>query len=280
MSNENKIRLIVFGFILIECALLFTPIPLTLKIILGSILLLMGIGVSLFHTWWYPRTNKRIPLFLMLHSISDEIVEKNGPNNSVHLKTFEQLVIDLKAAGYHFQTATDAIEHPTHRSVVLTFDDGLIDNYTNLFPILKRHNVAATCFVTNQGQQNKNLFLGDEHIKEMYESGLVEFGGHSTNHVFLGRISKEDATREIQENRQRLQQLLGVPPKSFAYPSGDFTQETIEILNALGYRYAFTMCKPLRPAKTDLYRINRQIIPRGKSRFSTYLLATRGKCKV
>lgn len=280
LSYEHKIHLIIIGFLIAICGTLICPLPFIVRISLIAFFVVLAILISLLRAWWLPRTSKKLPIFLMLHSVSDEVVDPSCPNNSLHLATLETLIINLKSAGYHFRSAIDAIEKPKARSIVLTFDDGLIDNYTNLFPILKRQNIQVTCFITSRGENGNPKFLSAENVKEMHQSGLVEFGGHTSHHILLGNASKEEAFREIQENYNWIHKITGTYPKCFAYPCGSYTIETIEILKAIGYQYGFTMQKRMRPVQKDPYRIHRQIIPRGKDDFSTYLIATRGKYKI
>jgi len=74
--------------------------------------------------------------------------------------------------------------------------------------------------------------------------------------------------------------VLGHPIVSFCYPRGGETDEIVEIVKAVGYKYAAAMVKKMRPVATDLYRIHRQIIPRGMPTWKSVLLATRGKWKL
>ncbi|KYK27621.1 hypothetical protein AYK20_02520 [Thermoplasmatales archaeon SG8-52-1] len=48
------------------------------------------------------------------------------------------------------------------RGVVVTFDDGYKDNYTNAFPILKKYNIPATIFLTTGNIDNGKLFWWDK----------------------------------------------------------------------------------------------------------------------
>lgn len=252
----------------------------TVGVWVTGVILLVGAIVSTRCTWWHPRVSKKLPIFLMLHSVSNGIVDARCANNSLRPRELEALIQNLLRAGYTFQTAINAILSPLPRSVVLTLDDGLIDNYTNLFPILKKYNVPATFFVTNRGDQDGERFLTEAQIREMASSGLVEFGGHTSTHAVLNTIPIDVAKQVLQENYDRLTEILGNAPKCFAYPCGGYNPEIIEAVKAVGYSYAFTMHKRMRSVAVDPYQIHRQIIPRGKKPLEAYLIATRGKCKI
>ncbi len=247
--------------------------------VLGGIVGVAGVVVSCRILWFWKRVSARLPIFLMLHSVNDTIVHEDCANNSIRPKELEQLIVNLKAAGYRFQTAYEASVSPCRRSVVLTFDDGFVDNYTELFPILKRHQVKATLFVTNLGATNPE-FLSEAQIREMAASGLVEFGGHTAEHTTLGQASEEATRVAITENFLWLSNILGDPPKTFAYPCGQHTEHSLKVLQELEIPFAFTMYKKMRPVEEAPLLIHRQIIPRGKTPLQNYLLATRGKYKI
>ncbi len=225
--------------------------------------------------FWFPRGWSRRPTVLMLHSINPEIVDPNAANNSLEPERLEQLIMDLQAAGYTFRTLRGAMEgEPTRRTIVLTLDDGYVDNYIYLFPVLKRFGVPVTIFTTNRkGEQ----FLTEEQLRVMADSGLVELGGHTASHQLLPVCDGALLREELETNRAFLATILGAPPTSFAYPWGKYGLREREAVVAVGYRYAVTTWKRATGAmRNDPLQIPRRILPRGASRLALYWIATRG----
>jgi peptidoglycan/xylan/chitin deacetylase (PgdA/CDA1 family) len=227
----------------------------------------------------------------MLHSVGEEVVDPCCPNNTVRPDELRNFINAMRKKGYVFKTFVDAVEHGNARTVSLTFDDGFIDNYTVLFPILKELNCPATCFVTNRGNPDfprerwstedpipSNLTA--DMIREMDSSGLVEIGGHTAGHTTLTKVTLKEAKREVEENKAWLESVLGHEIVSFAYPRGGENDEIVSLVKTAGYKYAAAMKKKMRPVETDYYRIHRQIIPRGLETWKSVLLATRGKWKI
>jgi len=72
--------------------------------------------------------------------------------------------------------------------------------------------------------------LSARDLHALADGGLVDIGAHSVSHPFLSRCPLPDQRREIQASRQFLEQELGRPVGSFAYPNGDYTPQTVELV--------------------------------------------------
>ncbi len=278
-SWETIFRLAVLAWVAAVVGCAFLPLPLVVRLAIIAVLTIGAIAFSAQRTWWRKRVSAKLPVFLMLHAVSDDVQDEVCPNNTIRPAELERLIVDLKTAGYVFQTATEAASAPMPRSMVMTFDDGFVDNYTDLFPILKRHNVKATCFITNRGETDAH-FLTPAQVREMHASGLVEFGGHTAEHTVLDGLTPEASDEAIRKNVEWLTDVLGCAPQSFAYPCGGYNDTVVAQVQAAGYTYAFTMHKRMRPVAKAPLLIHRQIIPRGKTPLQNYLLATRGYCRL
>ena len=230
----------------------------------------------------------------MLHSVSDEVCDPCCPNNTIRPDELKSLVLVLRDRGYVFRKFSDAASNGDAMTVCLTFDDGMIDNYYELFPIVRELALPVTCFVTNRGNPDYPrdfwshddpiprdvAFLTAEMMREMDATGFVEFGGHTAGHVSLTEVSPDEAKREIVENKKWIENVLGHGISSFAYPRGKVNDEIVSLVKGAGYRYAASMEKKMRPVSADPYRIHRQIIPRGMETWKSVLLATRGRWKI
>ena len=113
------------------------------------------------------------------------------------------------------------------RSVVVTLDDGFVDNYEHALPILRRSGVPATVFLTVSYIGTDRLPtlsrtdfvprpLSWEQVREMHRAG-IEFGSHTLTHPMLSEVPLNRARLEIAESRRRIESL-GVPVSLFCYP--------------------------------------------------------------
>lgn len=116
-------------------------------------------------------------------------------------------------------------------AVVLTFDDGFVNFYTHVFPILREFNLPATLFVTTgfvetgipypllhhtSGAEIKPVTW--EMLGEMVSSGLVTIGAHTHTHVYLDNEPEDKVIEELVIPQELFRQRLGLDVRHFAYP--------------------------------------------------------------
>jgi len=124
------------------------------------------------------------------------------------------------------------------KPVLITFDDGYENNYTEAYRILKEKGAKGNIFLVFNtiGKQNEwhnpesepwIPMLNWEEINEMLASGVMDMGAHTMNHVNLAKIPLETAAWEIREVKKRLEEKLGheIPCFAFPYGSGAFVPE-------------------------------------------------------
>lgn len=125
-----------------------------------------------------------------------------------------------------------------HKTVAITFDDGLKDNYTQAYPILKKYNLPATMHVITDLVDNHDSYLTWEQIKEMSENG-IDIGTHTVHHKWLGDIEDQEELRgEILGSKLEVEKHIDVPVKTFCYPGGSFNEKAKQIVKESGYRCA------------------------------------------
>jgi len=123
--------------------------------------------------------------------------------------------------------------------VVLTFDDGYEDFYTDLFPLLKQYNAKATFYIVNDFI-GKNDYLTEPQIREILASGLVEIGSHTLHHTDLRWLSGQEAADEILGSKSDLERRFSVPVTTFSYPAGSYWPKTVQRVRDAGFMAAVT----------------------------------------
>lgn len=148
--------------------------------------------------------------------------------------------------------------------VVITFDDGFRDNYTNAFPILKELSLPAACFIVPQWISKSNTqspnreFLNDKEMKEMHNHG-ISFCSHTLSHPMLPHLDYKQQKAEILKGRQELYERINDPVvmDAFAYPYGEYNETTLEILKELKFKIGLTVWHHLNGPQENPLRLKR-----------------------
>lgn len=193
-----------------------------------------------------------IPI-LMYHQFVEKKEQAGKIKIFVTKKRLEFHFFLLKILGYKTITFKDFSKMKNQgfkkdKYIIITVDDGYTDNYQILFPLLKKYKMKAVIYyvtgvnynkwtVEKQGEKKFSLMNARE-VKEMYDSGLVEFGGHTLTHPSLPLLKNEELEKEIFQNKKDLEEILGEEIVSFAYPYGHQTQRVQEIVKKAGYSFA------------------------------------------
>jgi peptidoglycan/xylan/chitin deacetylase (PgdA/CDA1 family) len=147
--------------------------------------------------------------------------------------------------------------------IILSFDDGYLNNYVYVFPLLKKYGFNAVFSIignsTDKFTQKKDINLEYSYatwdqIKEMAESGIIEIQNHSYNlhsmnghRVGCSKINGEplnnyemDLYQDIGNFQTYLYQKTGKTPSTFSYPFGYISKESVDILKKIGFKASFS----------------------------------------
>lgn len=83
--------------------------------------------------------------------------------------------------------------------------------------------------------------MSNEQLVAVGKSSLIDLGAHTVHHAFLSQMSKEAQQREIFESKRDLSIRVGKPVRYFAYPSGDYNRDTLELVQEAGYEASFAV---------------------------------------
>ena len=88
--------------------------------------------------------------------------------------------------------------------------------------------------VASEGRLTHRTLSIDE-VVGLAQDDLIEIGAHSVTHAPLPALSRASQWVEIHQNKVYLEELLGRTVKSFAYPHGKYTQQTISVVREAGF---------------------------------------------
>jgi peptidoglycan/xylan/chitin deacetylase (PgdA/CDA1 family) len=186
-------------------------------------------------------------IILLYHSIG-----ANDRPFTVLPDSFAKQMSWLRASGFNIVSLDRLAEYCEagtipKKTLAITFDDGYQDNYTNAFPILQRHGIPATIFITTGDLRGKKIDslpplpkMSKAQLRSLHESGLVAIEPHSETHPKFGDISEDQIEREIRESKSYIDALLGKNCKHFAYPKGSHSKTAQRVLAHSGINFAYT----------------------------------------
>ncbi len=170
-----------------------------------------------------PENSKGISEEKIEHSFG---VAKDGKPNEISIKSQE--FFDSKKY--------NAVTYDTRnkKSLYLTFDCGYENGYTEkILKILKEKKVPAAFFCTYTDIRDE-----PELIAKMINEGHI-VGNHSTTHPSFAEISREKMAKEIKQCDDFLREKFGYTSAFFRFPKGEYSESSLENVNALGYKCIF-----------------------------------------
>lgn len=267
-------------------------------IYLVVLLILVIVLFSIRYSWWRKNISYSYPRVLMYHMISKHLPKNKSKFNRLRVKPneFEKQLNWLSKNGFQSFTLSELIdlEEVPEKSVVITFDDGYEDNFSKAFPLLKKYGFKATIYIVlNRFEQNwatdKDLnqssnelnserMLSNEQIKEMIDSGLIEIGSHTLDHINLPKLSNEEKIRQIKESKEKIEEIFNITCNSFAYPFGFFDKDSVKIVEEISYSNATTTVNGVfDKTKYSNFEIPRIMVSGRQGLFSFILKMKKGR---
>ncbi|MBV8099198.1 MAG: polysaccharide deacetylase family protein [Verrucomicrobia bacterium] len=208
---------------------------------------------------------------LMYHRIATD-----GPPGlkqwRVSPEIFDAQMSALRRAGYQTITLAEWADALVERRpvqekrVLLTFDDGYSDFLNAAIPALQRYDFSATMFLVAERIGQTALWdasYGDcapllswDEIKSLQPMG-IEFGAHSCIHQKMTQMGSAELAEDIKRTRAILEEGLGVPIPTLAYPYGDQNELVRRIVGEAGTKAAVTTEPGISKLGDDLLRLPR-----------------------
>jgi peptidoglycan/xylan/chitin deacetylase (PgdA/CDA1 family) len=179
---------------------------------------------------------------LMYHSIQNlDGLNDFDKNLSVSPAKFESQLSRLIAAGYSPTTFIDVNNgNIPQKPIILSFDDGWENYYTNALPILVKYKAKSVVFLI--AGKSGNGYLNDAEITQIIKSGM-EIGDHTYTHPDLTVLNDKQLAYEIASSKQFLENKYNINIISLCYPSGSYNDRVIVSAKEAGYKFATTTKK-------------------------------------
>ncbi|TAM34339.1 MAG: hypothetical protein EPN61_16970 [Burkholderiaceae bacterium] len=220
-------------------------------------------------------TSARAVPVLMYHHVSP-----SGGFITTSPQNFEDQLAWLSRHGYRSLTTNEFAAHLAGepvpaRSLMITFDDGYLDNWVYAYPLLKKYGFCAVAFLVTswmgsgsvrpyQGRgelprvhdhrecerliqqgQSDEVALRWSEIHAMQADGTFEFHSHTHTHTRWDQGSRAESknelmARELAQSKEALVANLGTVSQHFCWPQGYFDSDYVDLALQAGFRYLYT----------------------------------------
>lgn len=182
-----------------------------------------GVPVLMYHSIGYEKDNPvRLPV---------EHLEKQMK----YLKDNNYTTLSMEELYNYFQNDKPIPE----KSIVLTFDDGYLDNYIKLYPILKKYGFKGTIFVITNAIDKEKDYLLSNQLKEL-DKNCLAIESHTAGHENLSELPYNKQLKTLKTSKEYLEKTLNREVNYIAYPYGKYNEETLRAVKDAGYKMAFT----------------------------------------
>jgi hypothetical protein len=167
---------------------------------------------------------------LMYHSISENLFGKSHPYYQINTSpdVFSHQMRWLRNHGYRTLDTSELLHGLENRedlskAVVITFDDGYRDFYTDAMEVIKQCGFTATIYlatgrIRDQAQRIDGVeYLTWSDVRELHKEG-IRFGSHTVTHPDMRSLGPEQIEYELAYSKETMEDKLGVAVSSFAYP--------------------------------------------------------------
>jgi peptidoglycan/xylan/chitin deacetylase (PgdA/CDA1 family) len=176
--------------------------------------------------------------------------EEGAELYDVTIENFMAQMTWLKEQGYSTDEG-DSISHD--KKIVITFDDGEINNFQEAFPLLKKLGFTAYFFIIVK-RIGLNGYMGWEEIKQIIGSGM-QIGSHGLTHSILTNLKETQLEEELKDSKRNLEINLKRSIEDFSIPRGFCNDKVIEKAYQAGYKRVFVSEKPYQVKADCVSRI-------------------------
>lgn len=176
------------------------------------------------------------------------------------------------------------------KSLMITFDDGYLDNFIYAYPVLKELGLQAVLFIVSgwigdgsarqtaacpdHSECKRRIALGEtdsvvlrwSEVEQMRDTGIFEFHSHTHSHSRWDKTLADGDARfsALQEDLQRsrivIKERLGIVDRHLCWPQGYFQPEYVDIANRLGFDHLYTTQPTINRCGGDAREIGRVVV--------------------
>lgn len=156
---------------------------------------------------------------------------------AVEAAEFEEHLRLIAASGWLPAETADLFTAKSGRRLLITFDDSAESHYTQAFPALARHKMAAVFFIM-VGEVGAPGRVTWEHLCRMRDAGM-RIESHGYTHRFMPSLDAKELSGELMRSREEIRARLGREAAMLSFPGGRWDRRVVDAAHESGYTALF-----------------------------------------
>lgn len=212
-------------------------------------------------------SRKQVPI-LCYHQVREWRPKdsKSAKDYIMPVQVFKDQIKMLADSGYHSISPDQLYAYLTtgaslpEKPVMITFDDGDLEQYELAAPLLEKHGFKAAFFIMTAsiGRRGYQHYMDKQQIKDLADRGHT-IGCHTWDHHNVKKYQGQDWVTQIEEPTKKLEAITGKPVRHFAYPFGLWNHDATVELKKRGYISAYQLAERKRDEENPLLSVRRII---------------------
>jgi poly-beta-1,6-N-acetyl-D-glucosamine N-deacetylase len=168
--------------------------------------------------------------------------ENKYPSTNIRINDFKTHLEILKEKKISFINANEfekkLKENKKEKKILITIDDAYLSFYKKAWPLLKKDKIPFILFVSTR-EVGKHNYMSWDQIREISKENFVHIGNHSHTHEYLIDLTPKEIEDDIKKSISIFKKEIGYNSQFFSYPFGEYSLKFKNIINDLGFKYAF-----------------------------------------
>ena len=186
--------------------------------------------------------NEKSAIVLMYHRFEDQ----RFPSTSISSKNFQDQIRYLKENNFNILPISDLLlffnknyDIPD-KSIFITIDDGYKSFYEHAFPILKKHKIPFSLFLSTKfvSNEKKSDFMSWKMIEELSKN-KGQILNHTDSHPKLLELQIDEVEKEFNLAEKKIISKIGRLQKVLSYPYGESNPQIQNLVKEMGYDIGF-----------------------------------------
>lgn len=214
-----------------------------------------------------------LPILTYHRILPEDATRERDPKRiAVSARQFRSHLGWLKRLGYRTADVQEYARNirygsaPRRKTFAITFDDGYKEVFTLGLPILREFGFMATIFAVAEELGGKNAWddgearlMTVEQFKDWARAGM-SIGAHGCRHRHFPQEKDDSLEHEIARSKKLLEEALGLPIPTLAYPYGESDARAEKLTRDAGFEAAFATDRAPRDHAENPYRIRRVVV--------------------